>query len=94
MDERDYKAINDKLKEEHQIGDTNEKVTAVEWFANQVEDFLGLLPVDIIEKAKELEKQQHGSTWDAAIQAHDDRGHVHARSLVDFDEYYQETYKK
>lgn len=69
-------------------------MTAVEWLANQVEDFLGLLPVDMIEKARELEKQQHGSTWDAAIKAHDDRGHVHARSIVDFDEYYQETYKK
>ena len=44
--------------------------------------------------AKEMDKQQHGQTWDAAIKAHDDRGHVHARSLVDFDEYYNETYKK
>ena len=44
--------------------------------------------------AKEMDKQQHGQTWDAAIKAHDDRGHVHARSLVDFDEYYNKTYKK
>ena len=41
----------------------------------------------------ELEKQQHGETWDAAIKAHDNRGHVHTRSIVDFDEYY-ETFKK
>jgi hypothetical protein len=46
-----------------------------------------------IEQAKEMEKQQHGQTWDAAIKAHDNRGGVHARSLVDFDEYYNETFK-
>jgi coenzyme F420-reducing hydrogenase alpha subunit len=34
-----------------------------------------------------IEREQHGNTWDAAIKAHDDRGHVHARSLTDFDDY-------
>jgi hypothetical protein len=48
----------------------------------------------IFEQAKEIEKQQHGQTWDAAIKAHDNRGGVHARSIVDFDEYYNETFKK
>ena len=66
---------------------------AVEWLINQVEDFCFLIPVDIIEEAKEMDKQQHGRTWDAAIKAHDNRGHVHARSLVDFDEYYEQQYK-
>ena len=33
------------------------------------------------------ERQQHGNTWDAAIQAHEDRGYVISRSLCDFDEY-------
>jgi hypothetical protein len=42
----------------------------------------------------ELEKQQHGNTWDAAIKAHDERGGVHARSIVDFDEYYEQQFKK
>jgi hypothetical protein len=42
----------------------------------------------------EMEKEQHGRTWDAAIKAHDDRGHVHSRSIVDFDEYYNETFNK
>ena len=49
---------------------------------------------DIFNEILELEKQQHGATWDAAIKAHDNRGHVHARSLVDFDEYYNETFNK
>ena len=47
----------------------------------------------IFEQAKEIEKQQHGQTWDAAIKAHDNRGHVHARSIVDFDEYYEQQFK-
>ena len=49
---------------------------------------------NILDKILELEKQQHGNTWDAAIKAHDERGHVHARSLVDFDEWYEEQFKK
>ena len=78
-------------------------MTAVEWFIDNAfeEGFLWVTDKPamfelnlIIEKAKEMDKQQHGQTWDAAIKAHDDRGHVHARSLVDFDEYYNETYIK
>jgi hypothetical protein len=41
--------------------------TAVEWLVNQVEDFIGLIPVDIIEQAKAMEKEQ-------IIKAHYDGG--------------------
>ena len=77
--------------------------TAVEWFIDNAfeEGFLWVTDKPamfelnlIIEKAKEMDKQKHGQTWDAAIKAHDNRGHVHARSIVDFDEYYNETFKK
>jgi hypothetical protein len=60
-------------------------------------DFRLTVSDDILNKYQisvEMEKQQHGVTWDSAIKAHDDRGHVHARSLVDFDEYYNETFNK
>jgi hypothetical protein len=60
-------------------------------------DFRLTVSDDILNKYQisvEMEKQQHGATWDAAIAAHDNRGHVHARSIVDFDEYYNETYIK
>jgi hypothetical protein len=67
--------------------------TAIEWLIDQVQDFF-VIPVDILEQAEEMNKQQHGQTWDAAIKAHDNRGHVHARSLVDFDEYYNEKFNK
>jgi hypothetical protein len=35
-----------------------EKCTAVEWLIDQVEQFYCLLPVDMIEQAKAMEKQQ------------------------------------
>jgi hypothetical protein len=34
------------------------KQTAVEWLIDQVEDYIGLIPTDIIEQAKEMEKEQ------------------------------------
>jgi hypothetical protein len=34
------------------------KQTSVEWLVEQVEDFIGLIPVDIIEQAKEMERHQ------------------------------------
>ena len=37
--------------------------TAVEWLIDQVEDFIGLIPVDIIEKAKAMEKEQIKDAW-------------------------------
>ena len=44
---------------------------------------------EILNSALQMEKQQHGETWDAAIKAHDDRGHVFVRSSCDFDEYFE-----
>jgi hypothetical protein len=37
---------------------------------------------------KEIEKQQHGKTWDNAIESHEQRGRVKSRSICDFDEYW------
>ena len=70
--------------------------TAVEWLFSQIpfEWSSSKAAFEALQQAKEMDKQQHGRTWDSAIKAHDDRGHVHARSLVDFDEWYNETFKK
>ena len=74
----------------------SKKQTAVEFLVEQItkhtwydEEGFGHVSVSIldIEQAKQIERQQHGNTWDAAIKAHNDRGHVHARSLTDFDDY-------
>ena len=40
-----------------------------------------------LKESKEMERNQHGNTWDAAIQAYEDRGHVQVRAWCDFDEY-------
>jgi len=45
---------------------------------------------DLVEQALEMEKKQHGETWDAAIKAYRDRGHNVVRAIVDFDEYWAE----
>jgi len=69
------------------------KLTAVEWFYDKIKshfehdgDLMEALTITM-SLAKQKEREQHGNTWDAAIKAHDDRGCVHARSLVDFDDY-------
>jgi hypothetical protein len=64
--------------------------TAVEWLWNlsQTKE----LEASDFEQALAMEHDQHGQTWDAAIHAHDARGHVYARSICDFDDYYKETY--
>jgi len=46
----------------------------------------------VIQQSKEMHKQEHGKTWDKAIEAHDKRGHNTSRSWCDFDDYYQETF--
>jgi hypothetical protein len=70
--------------------------TAVDWLTEQLINSGLDYPINeaskIFEQAKEMEKGHHGNTWDAAIQAHEDRGYVIARSITDFDEYYEETY--
>lgn len=36
----------------------NKQEMPVDWLISQVEDFIGLIPVDIIDKAKEMQKQR------------------------------------
>jgi hypothetical protein len=61
------------------------KQTAVQWLAEKM--LHSEFDNPYVQQALQMEREQHGNTWDAAIKAHDDRGHVHARSLTDFDEY-------
>ena len=62
--------------------------------ANACIDVCNHLLLTVLPLAKELEKHQHSTTWDNAIQAHEDRGHNLSRSLVDFDEYFEKTYEQ
>ena len=85
---------NKHMAQQNQIGDTNKMVTALEWLYGIMFVKKGAITLEEYQHALEMNKHQHGVTWDAAIQAHDNRGHVHARSLVDFDEYFEEQFKK
>jgi hypothetical protein len=69
------------------------KQTAVEWLAEQlcnapILDYWGL-----VEQAKEMEKEQHGKTWDTALDKYEVRAGNYMRAYEDFDEYYNETFK-
>jgi hypothetical protein len=73
-----------------------EKQTAVEWLFNWMENnqyFIGNDLLKTIEQAKEMEKQQHGQTWDSALKAGEDRAWNVMRAYSDFDDYYEKTYK-
>ncbi len=64
--------------------------TAVEWLVEQ----LNLHEYeDVIEQAKEMEKEQHGKTWDNALDKYEVRAGNYMRAYEDFDEYYNETFK-
>jgi len=72
----------------------NKNMTSVEWLEDKLPTIFKEITINkqLLEQAKEMEKEQHGNTWDAAIQAHEDRGHVLARSYCDFDDYFNEAY--
>ena len=75
------------------------KQTAVEWLIEQMIYQMAIrienttIGCELFEQAKEMEKEQHGKTWDDAL-AQVEKRTVWARAMCDFDEYYEETYKK
>jgi hypothetical protein len=60
--------------------------TAVEWLVDQVEDFIALIPIDIIEQAKQMEKQQIEAAWKRGDGEHDKVADELSKK------YYTETY--
>ena len=75
------------------------KQTAVEWLENEFKEahkMFGGIDTNWIkrfEQAKEMEKQQHGKTWDTALDKYEVRAGNYMRAYEDFDEYYNETFK-
>ena len=67
------------------------KQTSIEWLIDQVEDFIGLIPVDIIEQAKQMHKEEIVKAFDEGYDLRDTDG-----TLLYHDgastRYYQETY--
>jgi len=72
----------------------NKQQTAVEWLFGQIPGACKSSKGahDALEQAKEMEKQQHATTWDKAMDNLDARGGNMVRAWVDFDDYYNETY--
>ena len=68
-------------------------ITAVQWLFNEVINYNGIVPVHVIEQAAEMEKEQHGKTWDDAITQYIARGFNSERTICDFDEYYAGNYE-
>jgi hypothetical protein len=56
------------------------------------EDYPALLAH--IEQAKKMQKQEHGKTWDAALSKYEVRAGNYMRAYEDFDDYYDEQFKK
>jgi hypothetical protein len=46
----------------------------------------------LLEEFNEMEKQQHATTWDTAMDKLNARGGNIVRAYVDFDDYYKQTY--
>jgi hypothetical protein len=86
----------------------NKHQTALEWFIEELEykgDLretpsirniqLNIDTSDYMElkvQAKEMEKEQHATTWDTAMDKLNARGGNIVRAYVDFDDYYNETF--
>lgn len=68
---------------------TEKKLTSVEWLVIEIEKLTGLKiqDEDIINQAKELEKQQ-------IIDACNAFGNLNGVDKEDFEQYYNETFKK
>jgi hypothetical protein len=73
------------------------KQTAIEWLKDKlpsifIDDKNGFYR-KLFDQALAMEREQHGTTWDDALKQVEKRT-VWARAMCDFDEYYEETYKK
>jgi hypothetical protein len=68
----------------------NKQQSAVEWLWEIA--YNRELTVKDWKQAKEMEKEQHATTWDKAMDNLDARGGNMVRTWVDFDDYYNEIY--
>jgi len=73
------------------------KQTAVQWLAEQITKskwkFADMTDRNkIIKQALEMEREQHGNTWDFGIQKAEQREWNTVRLYPNFDDYYDKTY--
>jgi predicted Zn-dependent protease len=67
------------------------KQTAVEWLADNLHYLHSTKWDDILEQAKEMQKEQHANTWDDSRV--EDRGDNYVGKQKSFNDYYEETYE-
>lgn len=90
----------------NQVPDVRKMVNSVEWFSNQVYELfeqysegnfdritLNKLVLKATEQAKAMHKEEHGQTWDAAMENMKARGGNDMRAWGDFDDYYAEKFR-
>lgn len=65
-------------------------MTAVQWLLEHDYLIRSTKWPDIVEQALEMERKQHGETWDMALKQMVERGYVWERAICDFDEYWEE----
>jgi predicted Zn-dependent protease with MMP-like domain len=78
------------------------KQTAVEWFVEQLNQKIDFIPLDkwdmirnIVLQAKEMEKEAHEETWDAAHQTGRFEGKgIAEENYYTFKQYYKEAFGK
>ena len=76
-----------------QIKKANMKQTAVEWFA-EITAQLGYVSTDVLEQAKEMEKEQIMNAWnDAYDKGTRDRLEKISNPVGNAEQYYNETFK-
>ena len=74
-----------------------EQQTAVEWLINNLpEDYILALPYELVEQAKEMEKQEKEKCWIAALEYGLKvlKTDENATSKEAFEQYYTQTYGK
>jgi len=47
-----------------------------------------------LEQAKAMHRKEHGLTWDKSIENFEARGRNEVRAIVDFDDYYNQTFEQ
>ena len=65
------------------------KLTAVQWILEHDYLMKSTKWKDIVEQALQMEREQHGETWDMALKQMVERGYVWVRASTDFDDYWE-----
>ena len=72
-------------------------MNTIEWLEEKIKISFGVELTSLrgfFVQAKEMHKIELGKTWDSALDKYEVRAGNYMRAFEDFDDYYQETFKK